>query len=84
MWIRTAGAHSGAREDMNVGEYGQIFQRSFVQKMEEERMGDTGRGSSYHSGFTGLGDERNGEASVRIMVFINCFAFILYPLSTTI
>ena len=43
MWIRTAGAHSGAREDMNVGEYGQIFQRSFVQKMEEERMGDTGR-----------------------------------------
>ena len=28
-------AHSGARADMNVGEYGQIFPRSFIQKMEE-------------------------------------------------
>lgn len=26
-----------------MGEYGQIFSRSFVQKVEEERMGDTGR-----------------------------------------
>lgn len=35
------------------------------------------------SGFIGLGDEEEGEASVKIMVFINCFAFILYPLLTT-
>lgn len=85
MWLRARQGTFWCQSDIDVGEYGQIFRRSFVQKIEDERMGDTGRKRvQYISEFTELGGEREGEASVRITFSINCFVFLLYPLSTKI
>lgn len=53
-------------------------------------MGERGRKrvqlaslGSLDEGMRGWMDEGEGEASVKIMVSINCFAYILYPLLTT-
>ena len=64
MWIRTGQGRFGVRDDMDVGEYGQIFPRSFVRKMEERGWDiEEGRWYNYLSGFTGLRVREKGNFS---------------------